>query len=75
MSTKFDMKKFKEDAKVIAKADGKENVLEFLEENAKMLWKIIKKGAEQVPVVAMILSAAEPVIMPLLENINKADNE
>lgn len=74
MSTKFDMAKFKADAKEIAKAEGKENLMEFAEENAKTLWAIIKKGAEQVPVAFMIVSAADSVVQGLLENINKEDN-
>lgn len=73
---KFDKEAFLEKAKEILKKESKQDAKEFLEENAKTLWSIIKLYADMTPnlIDNMVTATLDKMVLDLIEGINKEDN-
>ena len=72
----FDKEAFKKEATELIKKEGKADLKEFLEENAKTVWKVVQLYVKHLnnPIFLSILAAASGIIDGLIEDINKEDN-
>lgn len=75
-TAKFDKDLFLEKAKEILKKESKQDAKEFLEENSKTVWEVVKLYAELTPnlIDNMVVATLDKMVLDLIEGINKEDN-
>ena len=72
----FNKEAFLEEAKELVKKEGKADLKEFLEENAKTVWEVVKLYTKHTdnPVDDMVVATLDKMVSELVDNINKEDN-
>ncbi len=71
----FNKEEFLKEAKELVKKEGKADLKEFLEENAKTAWEVIKLYTKHTstPIDDMVVGTLDGMVSELVDGINKED--
>lgn len=72
----FNKDAFLEEAKELVKKEGKADLKEFLEENAKTVWEVIKLYTKHSDNLLdnVVVETLDKTVLGLIDDINKEDN-